>query len=54
MRNKLFASAKGVMSLSWCIAVLLLFVAAASEFAYGGTWATKTSMPAVRALLLQK
>ena len=49
MRNKLFASAKGVISLSWFIAFLFLFVAVASEFAYGGTWATKTSMPAVRA-----
>src|SRR3990172_1156732 len=50
MRNKLFASAKGVINLSWCIAVLLLFVAAASEFAYGGTWSTKTSMPAARSV----
>ena len=29
MRNKLFATAKGVISLSWFIAVLLLFVAVA-------------------------
>src|SRR3972149_293486 len=31
MRNKLFATAKGVISLSWCIAVLFLFVAAAAN-----------------------
>ncbi|MEK7719679.1 MAG: SBBP repeat-containing protein, partial [Bacteroidota bacterium] len=31
MRNKLFASAKGVINLSWCIAVLFLFVAAAAN-----------------------
>src|SRR3990167_806251 len=48
MRNKLFATAKGVMNLSWCIAVLFLFVAVASEYAYGGTLSTKTSMPAAR------
>ncbi len=29
MRNKLFASAKGVINVSWCIAVLFLFVATA-------------------------
>lgn len=40
MRNKLFATAKGVISLSWCIAVFSLFVAVTAN----GTLSASTTL----------
>ena len=51
MRNKLFATAKGVMNLSWCIAVLFSLLGVCAV--HGTSWASTTPKIAGEVIIRQ-